>query len=287
MLTMQYQDCNYSSNDEGTSEIYYTTTTTPNNKSIPRYLLGLNGGNGSRSGYASRVTKEDGRYKTDIDVTGVVTKVYDMNASGAPINYATWGGYDPATGKLNMPNLDGPNGYLNLYGNGIFFNLYGTGSSEKFSHAYLKCGYTDGIATPFLGHAAHYKDCSGFFSWMAQPSTYYGDYWTMVTEYSGDTIRFRYETDRPYTIGANKEWGNRQLGSDLFNIVKGKTVYFTSNSQSTSAWWHGGGEQIFPFGEDVILTGMFTNNYNGTDVQGGNLDWVWSASHGTYTRTYK
>ena len=288
MLTMQYQDCNYSSDDEGNSEIYYTTTTTtPNNKSIPRYLLGLNGGNGSRSGYASRVTKEDGRYKTDIDVTGVVTKVYDMNASGAPINYATWGGYDPATGKLNMPNLDGPNGYLNLYGNGIFFNLYGTGSSEQFSHAYLKCGYTDGIATPFLGHAAHYKDCSGFFSWMAQPSTYYGDYWTMVTEYSGDTIRFRYETDRPYTIGANKEWGNRQLGSDLFNIVKGKTVYFTSNSQSTAAWWHGGGEQIFPFGEDVILTGMFTNNYSGTDVQGGNLDWVWSASHGTYTRTYK
>ena len=203
-----------------------------------------------------------------------------------PGRWKNWNGhFRSKTGKLNMPNLDGKDGKVYLYGNGIFISLGGIHSKAYYSHAYIKCGYANQNA--YLGKASHYKDCSGWFGGLAGASKYYGDYWKMIPTYSGDVIKFRYDSPQSYPIGKNKEWQDRTLDPNSFNFVEGQTVYFASNGQNTFAWSHKGGEQIFPFGEDVLMTNMFVNNVYGTNVNGGNLDWTWTVSYGTYSRSFK
>lgn len=45
--------------------------------------------------------------------------------------------------------------------------------------------------------------------------------------------------------------------------------------------------QIFPFGETLEIVSMFTNNHDGTNVNGGNLDWAWTFSNSQYFRAIK
>ena len=262
--------------DEVTSASY-----TPNNKNIPKYILGLDNG---KQGYANPVKTYSDYVGTSVDVTGVVTSCFKLDASKAPVNYATWGGYDGKTGKLNMPNLDGKDGKVYLYGNGIFISLGATHNDGDFSHAYIKCGYADVSAN--LGKLAHYKDCSSGLSWFAKPSLYYGDYWIMTPTYSGDVIKFKYESPKHFNLGPDAEWNSMNLDSNAFNNVEGQTVYFTANGDETVFWTHRGGEQIFPFGESLEMTNMFVNNVYGTNVNGGNLDWSWTYN-GRYYRSFK
>ena len=283
MLAPEYDtyatyDPDYDSGEGSSSSAstpFMTTSDDPDIDSIPDYILGLDNG---RQGYAQPVVAKFGditTISTSVDATGVVTSCYKLDSSKAPVNYATWGGYDGATGRLNMPKLDGKDGKVYLYGNGIFISLGGTHSKEKFSHAYIKCGYSN--ISAYLGKLAHYKDCSSGLSWFAKPSKYYGDYWTMESEYSdnGNVIKFKYNYPHNFNMGPNEEWASMDLGSDAFNNVAGKTVYFAANGQDTACWSHRGGEQIFPFGENDLMINKFVNNIYGTDVNGGNLDWSW------------
>ena len=99
----------------------------------------------------------------------------------------------------------------------------------------------------------------------------------MESEYSdnGNVIKFKYNYPHNFNMGPNEEWASMDLGSDAFNNVAGKTVYFAANGQDTACWSHRGGEQIFPFGENDLMINKFVNNIYGTDVNGGNLDWSW------------
>ena len=94
----------------------------------------------------------------------------------------------------------------------------------------------------------------------------------MTPTYSGDVIKFKYESPKHFNLGPDAEWNSMNLDSNAFNNVEGQTVYFTANGDETVFWTHRGGEQIFPFGESLEMTNMFVNNVYGTNVNGGNLD---------------